>query len=295
MIDFRYHIYSLAAVFLALAVGIVIGTSFARRSPATASERGTILRYENSMRVLKREIEVATDEAVAKETMATRCQDFCRALLPIAVKSKLDWRNVAIIQTGDYDNLSGSVKNTLEMAGATVSSVTDISRDFMFDDPEKVAQALTACGHPAPVDSKEARDKLLNIIAQTLSSAAYPDLMSKLEDQGVGTFRGEYGRYNRLIVVVGGCESEEKNTAANVDVQLVELLQKQGSIVVGCEGLETKLSYVPAWSKAGIATVDNADTSMGQIALVYALNGEKANFGVKETADRFVPQGLEQK
>lgn len=295
LIDFRYHIYSLAAVFLALAIGIVIGTSFAKSMPATASERSTILRYENSMRVLKREIELASDEAAAKESVANNCEDFCRALLPMSVKSKLEFKNIAIVQTGDYDELSGSVKNALELAGAAVSSVTDISRDFKFDDPSRVAEVLTACGHAVPHNNKEARDKLLNIIAQTLSSAAYPDLMSKLEDQGVGTFRGEYGKYNRLIVLVGGCESEDRNTAPNVDAQLVELLRKQGSVVVGCEGTESKVSYVPAWSKAGIATIDNADTSMGQVALVFALNGEKSNFGVKETAARLVPQGLEPK
>lgn len=295
MIDFRYHIYSLAAVFLALAIGIVIGSSFARNSPSTASERSTIVRYENSMRVLKREIEMASDEAAAKESVAKNCEDFCRKLLPIAASNKLEWRNVAVVQTGDYDDLTGSVKSALELAGATVSSVTDISRDFRFDDQREVARVLTACGHPVPENNKDARDKLLNIIAQTLSSASYPELMSQLEDYGIGTFRGEYGRYNRLIVLVGGCESEDNNTASNVDVQLVDLLQKQGSTVVGCESSESKISYVPAWSKAGISTVDNANTAMGQVALIYALNGEKANFGIKETADRLVPQGLEQK
>ncbi|MCL5104191.1 MAG: copper transporter [Armatimonadetes bacterium] len=295
MIDIRYHIYSLAAVFFALAVGIVVGTAFAGRTPATEGARRTIQRYENSMRTLKREIELASEDAAKKEAFAKDSEDFCRAVLPIVAKDRLAWRNVAIVQTGDYDDLSGYVKRVLELAGAHVTSTTDINRTFPFDDHEKVAEVLINCGETPPPNAKEARDRLFSIIADTLYAAKYSTLLSKLEEAGVGKFTGDYGKYNKLIVLVGGSESADTNTSDTIDGQLVARLERPDVIVVGCEGTQAVESYVPSWHKMGIATVDNADSALGQIALVCALNCENAQFGVKDTADRLIPQTLEKK
>lgn len=293
MIDIRYHIYSLAAVFFALAVGIIIGTSFAKGSSSTDNERRTIVRYENSMRVLKREIEKSADECSIRENYAKKSEEFCKAILPIVAKEKLAWRNVAIVQTGDYDDLSGSIKRALELAGATVTSITDISRDFDFTDDKKIAKALTECGIAPPSDAKEARSKLFSIISNSLYAARYNELHSILEENKIAQFTGDYNKYNKLVVLVGGCSDKDTISADTIDTLLIEQLQQSGVTVVGCESSEAVCSYVPIWHKMGIATVDNADSAIGQVALLCALNGECANFGIKDTADRVIPLTLE--
>lgn len=293
MVDIRYHIYSLAAVFMALAVGIVIGTSFARGSPSAEVGRKTIQRYESDMRRLKAEIQKASRSAQEQEAMARNCQDFCRALMPIVIKDKLAWRPVAIVQTGDDDELTGSVKQALEMAGANVSSVTEMSREFPFEDYAHIAQTLLKSGIQPENIGKNDRDRLFSIIAETIQSGKYAEVLSKLEAAGVATFTGDYFKYNKLVVIVGGASSEESNRAEAVDTHLIAQFEKLGVRTVGCEASNAKISYVPVWHKMGIATVDNADSAIGQIAMIYALNGETARFGFKETAERVIPQSLE--
>ena len=292
MIDLRYHIYSLAAVFFALAIGIVVGTSFARRLPANANERHIIQRYENSMRVLKREIESVSQSAAQKEKIAEKYEEFCRAILPIVAKGRLINRNVVIVQTGDYDEIVGYAKTALEAAGARITSVIDIDRSFPFDNNERVARVLTDCGLTSP-DPAKATDRLLGAMAEMLFNADYSYLPTKLEKHGVAKFtNSSFPTKARLFVLVGGANSENTNTSSIVDHRLIQAIDRQNVTVVGCEGSSTIASYVPAWSKAGIATVDNADSAIGQIALICALNGEKAHFGTKETADRFIPLSL---
>jgi len=288
MIDLRYHIYSLAAVFFALAIGIVIGTSFARRLPANENERHTIQRYENSMRVLKREIELASQSAAQKEKIAEKYEEFCRAILPIVAKGRLINRNVVIVQTGDYDEIVGYAKTALEAAGARITSVIDIDRSFPFDNNERVAQVLIDCGL-ASSDPAKAADRLLGAMAEMLFDANYSYLPTKLEKHGVAKFtNSSFPTGARLVVLVGGATSENTNTSSIVDQRLIQAIDRPDVTVVGFEGSSTIASYVPTWSKAGIATVDNADSAMGQIALICALNGEKAHFGTTETADRFI-------
>lgn len=297
MIDIRYHVYSLAAVFFALAVGIVFGTTFARTSPASQAERRTIQRYENSMRLLKREIERATEGAARNERIAKSSEEFCKAVLPIVAKDRMFWRNVAIVQTGDYDALTGSVKQALELAGAHVATVTTINRAFDFGKPDLVAHALRNCGITPPTDADQARDKLLNVIANTVVSGVHPDLLPYLQQSGVASFKGEYTRYGKLrfVVIVGGSVCQTTNTASNVDGRLLNRFEDIGITVVGCEPSDAGSSYIPVWHKFGISTVDNAESAVGQVALLCALNGEKAAFGTKETADRLVPLTLEKK
>ncbi|MGC8862783.1 MAG: copper transporter, partial [Armatimonadota bacterium] len=90
-----------------------------------------------------------------------------------------------------------------------------------------------------------------------------------------------------------GSAAESTNTADSIDAALVASLDRPDVILAACESTSAVSSYVPAWHKLGIATVDNADKAIGQAALVCALNGEKAKFGVKDTADRTVPLTLE--
>lgn len=295
MIDIRYHIYSIAAIFLALAIGIVIGSSFAKSSPSDSTDRRIIQRYENDMNTLKVEITKKTRTAADSEIKAKQYQDFCHTIMPFVIKDKLLWRHVAIIRTGDYDDLTGSVKQTLETAGAQVTSITDIQRDFQFDDDQKISEALTNAGLGPGSDAKQSRDKLYRVLVSAICSGKYANIVSRFETAGIAKFTGDYYRPMKLVVLIGGATSPDTDTAEALDSQIISQLEKLGITVVGCEPANAGSSYIPEWHKMGIATVDNANTAIGQLDLIYALNGETASFGIKDTADRLIPQTLEKK
>lgn len=293
MIDIRHHIYSLAAIFLALAIGIMIGTSFAGRSPSADVGRRTIQRYESDIRVLRDEILKAAGNAAAKDAALKACEQYCRAVMPMIVRNKLHWRNVVIVQTGGSDELTGSVKKALETAGARVTCTVDISTEFPFGDDKSVAEALTNAGLGAFEDPKANRDKLFRLMADAMCAGRYAFLAPLLEKAGIAAFDGDCNRPCRLVVIVGGADSDQQNRAQIVDAHLVAQFASRGIIVVGCEASTSASSYVPVWRKCGIATVDNADSAMGQTCLVYALNGETSNYGTKPTAERLFPKSLE--
>ncbi len=292
MIDIRHHIYSLAAVFLALAIGMLIGTSFHGNSTGSTSARRTIQRYESDMRKLKEEIIKTTQSKEEKVTALTQCQEYCRAVMPAAIHQKLNWRNIVLVQTGDYDDLTGSVKQTLEMAGAKITCVVDINKHFDFGSDEAIGKALVESGLSSTGNPKEDREKLFRALANTMTSGKYDFMAANLEKAEIAVFNGACNQPAKLVVMVGGASSAENRLSQVVDSYLPAALQKQGVNVVGCETSSAVLSYIPVWHKAGMATVDNADNAIGQTCLVYALTGEMANFGTKQTADRLIPKGL---
>lgn len=293
MIDVRYHIYSLAAVFLALAVGIVIGTSFAKSMPSDSTGRRTIQRYERVMRDLRGQIIKSTSKSAEEEAALKSSQDYCRAMMPFVVKNKLYWRNVVVIQTGDNDDLTGSVKQALQMAGAGVQCTADISSTFQFSDDTAISQALTTAGIGTSGNPSVDRQKLFRVLASIMCSGQASYLVPKIEKAGVAAITGDCSKACKLVVFVGGSSSESKCLAQTVDAPVIASLQKMGVTAVGCEPSNAGFSYVPLWHKAGIASIDNADTAIGQTSLIYALNGESASFGIKKTADRLIPKTME--
>lgn len=280
-------------MFLALAVGIVIGTSFARTMPSDSTGRRTIQRYEKVMRDLRGEIVKSAQKSSQEEAALKAREEYCRAVLPFAIKNKLYWRNIAVVQTGDNDDLTGSVKQALEMAGAEVTCTADINSQFAFTDDAAITQVLVNVGLGTTGDATTDRDRLFRILASAVCSGKFAHLVPKLEKAGVATITGNCGVSSKLVVLVGGEGSQSKGLAQSADAQMIAQFEKLGVSVVGCEHSAAAFSYVPVWHKAGIASVDNADTAMGQTCLIYALNGETASFGVKKTADRLIPKTME--
>jgi len=245
------------------------------------------------MRTLKGEILKASGSAAEKDVELKAREQYCRAIMPLAVHNKLHWHNVAIIQTGDSDELTGTVKKTLETAGANVTSVVDISREFDFSNDSDIANMLASNGLSASADQKANKDKLFRMIADTICTGKYAHLVTALEKAGVATFNGDCNRPCKLVVLVGGTSSDEDKNVQIVDSKLLARFAELGVTAVGCETSSSASSYIPIWHKFGIATVDNADCAMGQTCLIYALNGESANYGTRPTADRLFPKSLE--
>ena len=298
MIDLRYHIYSLVAVFLALAVGVVIGTSFTATSPV-AQQSGKLTRMERMVRRLEHDFTLVRAEIIKKQNEIhvlqiadKRNEEFSRAALPLILKNRLAWRNIAIVQTGAYD-ISGQMKTALELAGAQVTSVTKILDPRLLDDSQSVDALTTKLALPSPAAGQHKASPILQTLAVGLVSARDQEILAKMEELKIITRSGEYNRWNKLVVVVGGGAKKGQNFAERVDAPFIEELRKTGVVVVGCEPSDAVESYMRTYRKTDIATVDNADKSAGQAALVCALAGEAGHFGIKPTADRFLPESIE--
>jgi hypothetical protein len=293
MIDLRYHVYSLAAVFFALALGIVIGSSFSRLAPGSKSERKTIQRYAESMRTLKDQIEIVSRDVDRNKRVVADLDEMISQVEPELLRGKLAYRNAAIIQTGDYDQIVTDVQNALVEAGAQVTSVTDISRSFDFSDEQKLSKTLMETGISISEDGQTPADRVMQFISDAVCEGRPAALLTALEDHGVAKFRGDYSRPNSLVIIIGGSESVDTDTSGLVDSALIGHLNRPNLVAVGCEPFDCKVSYISTWHKLGIASVDNADWASGKLSTIYALLGEKARFGVKETSDQTIPKGLE--
>ena len=108
-------------------------------------------------------------------------------------------------------------------------------------------------------------------------------------------YSGSPGGVDAIVVVRERPADLSGRVADAVDVLedgLIDGMSSTGAAMVGVERSDTEESAVSFFDERGVATVDNVDQLPGRVALVFSLAGAEGNFGVKETADRLLPDLL---
>jgi len=285
-IDYRYHIGSFVAIFLALLLGILIGIGLAP-SPPEFEQKVAELRddYRETREEKKEELAAAESalreaDTLAKETAAA------------IIAGRLGGLRVAIIldHGSGRDPLPENLRALMQEAGATLVSTTTITRSFVSLPVElkrEVAQRLSLYPPPGV--------HFRSVIAESLAKAlarGEPELVHELEAMGLIKSSADSDFRSRVeaVLLVGGPATPQDASPERIDLPMIEEFARLGIRVVGCEPRDAPISCVPLYKAKGITTVDNADTTAGRLAIVLALAGSDGHFGVKETADRFLPE-----
>lgn len=128
MISLRYHVISIAAVFLALAVGVVLGSATLSRTLLSG------LSDENEDLAAQ-----VTDLENEKNAQAARLADadsFATSVAPLAVRGQLAQRTVVLVTTADARPADRDALRTLVAgAGGTVTGELQLTESF--SDPRK--------------------------------------------------------------------------------------------------------------------------------------------------------------
>ncbi|MFW6203575.1 MAG: copper transporter, partial [Actinomycetota bacterium] len=130
MIDFRYHLVSIIAVFFALAVGIVLGAGpLGERVDENLPEQLAEMREANQQ---------YQDEIRMLEAQQEFRDGFIAGVTPELVSNRLDNRQVALLALPGADSeVVEAMAELLEQAGATVTARIDV--DSSWTDPESEA------------------------------------------------------------------------------------------------------------------------------------------------------------
>lgn len=131
MISLRYHIISIAAVFLALAVGVVLGSTTLSRSllSGLSDENGDLAAQVTHLQ----------NEKNAQDARLADADDFATSVGPLAVEGQLAQRTVVLITTADARPADrDALKTLVTNAGGTVTGELQLTDQF--SDPRKADQ-----------------------------------------------------------------------------------------------------------------------------------------------------------
>ena len=300
MISFRYHLVSIVAVFLALAVGVLMGATVIK--PALIEQ-------------LRGQANAAAKSASDNRKAVTELQGnlrlwtlFGNALRPMLISDQLSGSQMVVVTMDGVDvSEIDAVRQTLKDAGASVVAELVATRRMALAD-DRSRQDLAGLlgfqpggGTPDPPDrlSEQAGAALGKRLAEGPPTQG-DDLLQQLIaggflglQHGTVTTPGLVGGPDQAVVILSGGSGQPTFDPGPLLKPLAAALVEQGHPTAAAESVAAEKPFVSLVRGDGtldsrLVTVDDVDTMPGQVALVLALHdllaspGSGGDYGVKD-------------
>jgi hypothetical protein len=286
MFDYRYHALSLAAVLLALAVGVLIGVAIGDSNLVSSAKNGIVHNLES-------EVDGAQHQAGTLQAQLSNEETFANDLYPIAVHGVLTGHDIGLVFFGGSSNrVDGLVRSAVTQAGGDLATVVGVREPLNLTG---LAQAASGTPYGGLATDPELVHKFGGLAGRQLVSGGAlvnQELLSRVRGPLLSAFDGQLGKLEGLVVMrsePSGMTPEQAEASAAFESGLIAGVTAVGVPVVGVELSNTEPSQVPWYKSQGISSVDNLDALSGQTALVYALAGSHGAYGVKSSADSLLP------
>ena len=306
MISMRYHIVSLSAIFLALALGIVLG--------ATKVSSPILAGLQSDKTTLSAEKDQLATENTTLNGRVTGDDKFAGSVGSLAVRGTLPNTSVVLITTSDADpGDRDALLSLLARSGAKVTAQIQVTAQF--SDPQHASdlRALAAkvlpTGATLPASPKVgavaggllASVLLTNSAGKTAKPAEATAALSALASSGFIQASGTVAAGRMVIIltgaaVTGGSEADRAAAIADLAVQLKQTAS--AVVLAGRQGSESSTGSVgmvrgDTTDSAAVSTVDNVDTSTGRLATVLSVveqnGGGVGRYGFAANAQAQVP------
>lgn len=278
----RYHAASLAAVFLALAVGILIGAGLGDNVLSDTED--------NLRESLQNDIEEARGDADEMAEQLDRERAFASRAYPALVSETLRNRAIGVVALGELPpEVAANVEDALDPTGAELAEVVVVRQ------PPDAAALADELGQPfaqADEDNGQLEELGARIGGQLVRGRGKQ--LDAVRDVVFARASGEGGPLDGVVIVRGSREpDDDEGRTKAFNAGLIEGLADTEVATVAVERSDAAESAIPFFAPFDVATVDSVDLTSGRAALVFTLLGAEGSFGIKGTANALLPELLE--
>jgi outer membrane murein-binding lipoprotein Lpp len=277
MFDLRYHVASLAAVFLALVIGILVGVGI---SGPVDNQKTNLL--EEQVASLQQRLDRTASDSITTEREQQAARTFINETYPVLVRNRLHGKQIAVVFVGSVDGgIRSAVSRALTDAGAVQLRLRALKVPI---DVRQIEGALTAQPAAAGLIGRSRLESLGRALGEELVLGGETPLWNSLTDALVEERVG-VGKAPADGVVLVRTVAPQRAGTSHFLLGLYAGLASAGAPAVGVEQTDAADSATAVYRKAGLSTVDDIDTPVGRLALVLLLAGQPpGQYGVKDSA-----------
>jgi hypothetical protein len=306
VISLRTHAISLAAVFLALAIGVALGSGLLSNTVLSG------LRDDKAD--LQNQINGLVDQKNALNEKLSAAGEFDSQMSPRILHDSLAGKSVVVFRTPDAaDDDVDAMSRMVKQAGGTVSGTVSLTEEFVdANSAEKLLSVVNSPIVPAgaqlstkSVDQGSQAGDLLGIALLINRDPKVPavddqqrdTVLTALRDTGFITYGADrVGAANTALVVTGGGLGDDAGNKGATVARFAAGLAPHGSgtVIAGRDGTASGTAAVAvtrsdAALSSAVTTVDDGDTAAGRITAVLALQdlisgGRPGQYGVGQGA-----------
>lgn len=264
MYNLRYHLASLVGVFLALALGLILG--------GLVVQRGTVDRQQESLvDSLKQEFKSLRAENSDLSDENGLLTSFSEDLGDAWIADRLVGRSVVVLANSGKGAGLNATLDALEQAGASPVLVT-IQKPALGMKDAAIRSKITS--------STEFTDELLQSVAASLTAEwTMPNtkrpLTQALIDAEVFTIDSfAPGMVAYGVIDIAAIDGKPEQGA----LVILERFDRNDSPAVAAESRALKTGIAAAGAQRGLSAFDTLDTAVGRYTLVSLLNGAKPGY-----------------
>jgi hypothetical protein len=311
VIDFRYHLVSIVAIFMALAVGIVLGTTLLQ-DPAIDLAKRTSDELTSANNGLRADLDALRGREAGNDA-------FIAATTPEMVSGDLAGQKVLLIESpGASTSMREAAQQVLEQAGAVIAGRVALTEKFLDPAGKGVIDGLVNQFKPANMafpPTATSWSRAATLLASTLvtgdpaqagtPSAGTPDVLGTFETGGLLTVDGDPVKERATLAVMFAPEkpfegdNAEAMAGALASVADAFDVAGKGAVLAGVPvTAATPGDAISAVRDDGdiskrVSTVDSADMPVGRVVIVYALQeqlaGRSGQYGIGKGASVPMP------
>jgi Copper transport outer membrane protein, MctB len=280
MFDLRYHVASLAAVFFALVIGILVGVALASQGLGD-SERDRLQENLRRAQADRDTLQGRVDELLESGDANSA---FVEQTYPLVMADRLRGKKIAVLFVGSVDDDVRSAI-TRALSDADSGAPLRISAVEVPIDDAAVTKRLANRPFLAAYAGRQQLEELGHALGQEFTAGDETPLWNALQslivEQTIGSTRPEADG----VVVVRTAEAQADPTASFLK-GLYSGLRDVNVPAVGVEVTQGNGSSIAAFQGARLPTVDNVDMPAGKLALVVMLSEPSltGDFGTKSSA-----------
>jgi hypothetical protein len=279
MFDLRYHVTSLAAVFIALLIGILVGVALASHGLGN-SERKSL---EDDVRRAQNNVDRLQTTVDALQQQSRADSSFVDGTYNALMTDRLKDKRVAVLYVGSVDHrIQGDIATAIKDAGGGTAS-----RLYAVQVPIDGAAIERRLGNNAALAKYAGADHLRQLgqqLGRAFVTGGKMPIWNALHNEIVQEATPRFGASRRpvdAVIVVRSADPQTGDSAPFVK-GLYEGIGKAGVPAVGVAQSKDDFTAKPVFQQAQLSTVDDVDLDAGKLALAIVLSqpASRADYGV---------------
>ena len=271
MYNLRYHLASLVAVFLALALGLVLGGLVVGQGALDAQQRAIVTGLQRDFKRLNEDNRRLSAEIALQRGFSTQMTDEW-------VKNRLTGKTIVVLTSGDKSEGLQAAITSIERAGGT-AAVVKLEKAGMGLSDKKIAEVATSVvGTGTDLTAAVAA----SLTAEWTSPAGARPLTDALVGAGAITLTGMKASTVATQAVTIAAFSSKPDKLA---MEIAKAYAAAGYYALGAQTSTSGNSVAATAAAAKLSAFDTLGTAPGQFTLVALFSGGQQGYYTLGNAD----------